>query len=115
MGSTGNISRAAIICAAVFSIIFTCILAAPAVSGQSTPSVDNIYVTNTVSDTVQVLNSNGGDVIATITDVGSHPHGIVLSPDGSMAYVAVNDPGSGSSKVVFVDLSSNTIVKSVTI
>ncbi len=115
MGSTGNIGKAAIICAAIFSIIFTCITAAPAVSGQSSASVDNIYVTNAVSDSVQVLNSNGGNVIATITDVGSHPHSIVLSPDGSKAYVAVTDSGSGASSIVFIDLSGNSIAKKVTI
>ena len=115
MGSTGNIGKAAIICAAIFSIIFTCITAVPAVSGQSTASVDNIYVTNAVSDSVQVLNSNSGNVIATISDVGSHPHGIVLSPDGSKAYVAVTDSGSGASSVVFIDLSGNTIAKKVPI
>jgi YVTN family beta-propeller protein len=107
--------KAAIICAAVFSIIFTCIMAAPAVSGQSTPSVDNIYVTNAASDSVQVLNSNSGSVVATISGMGSHPDSIVLSPDGSKAYVAVTDPGSGASSVVFIDLSSNSIVKSVSI
>ena len=115
MGSRGKISKAAIICAAVFSIIFTCIMAAPAVSGQSTPSVDNIYVTNTASDSVQVLNSNSGSVVATISGVGSHPDSIVLSPDGSRAYVAVTDPTSGASSVVFIDVSSNSIVKSVSI
>ena len=115
MGSTGNINKAAIICAAVFSIIFTCIMAAPAVSGQSTPSVDNIYVTNAVGDSVQVLNSNSGSVVATISDVGAHPHSIVLSPDGSRAYVAVTDSGSGASTIVFIDISSNSISKKVTI
>ena len=114
MGSTDKISKAAIICVAVFSIIFTSITAA-GVSGQSTPSVDNIYVTNAASDSVQVLNSNSGAVVATISDVGAHPHGILLSPDGSRAYVAVTDPGSGASTIVFIDISSNSVSKKVTI
>ncbi len=112
MGSIGKISKAAIICTAVFSIIFTCIIA---VSGQSTPSVDNIYVSNAASDNMQVLNSNSGAVVATISGMGSHPNSIVLSPDGSRAYVAVTDPGSGASSVVFIDVSSNSISKTVTI
>ncbi len=112
MGSTDKIIKATIICVAVFSIIFTSVAA---VSGQSTPSVDNIYVTNAASDSVQVLNSNSGAVVATISDVGAHPHSILFSPDGSRAYVAVTDPGSGASTIVFIDISSNSVSKKVTI
>lgn len=111
MGTKGNTGMAAILYVAVFSIIL--IMAAPAVYGQATASIDNIYVSNAASDNVQVLNSKSGSVVATISDVGSHPHGIVLSPDASAAYVAVTDPGSGGSTVVFIGTSSNAVVKRV--
>jgi YVTN family beta-propeller protein len=103
----------AILCAAVFSIIL--IMVAPAAYGQASASVDNIYVTNAASDSVQVLNSKSGSVVATISDVGSHPHGIILSPDHSTAYVAVTDPGTGGSTIVCIDTASNGITKRVPI
>jgi YVTN family beta-propeller protein len=91
------------------------IMAVPAAYGQATASADNIYVSNAASDNVQVLNSKSGSVVATISDVGAHPHGIILSPDASAAYVAVTDPGSGGSTVVFIDTSSNAVVKRVSV
>lgn len=50
---------------------------------QGSPSV---YVTNTASDTVSVIDTITNEVTATIK-VGEEPRGIAVSPDGSTVYV----------------------------
>ena len=108
-------SKSAVLGLMIFSIMTICIMAVTTVSAQSTSATDNIYVTNTVDNNVQVLNSNTGSVVATIPGIGSKPVDMALSPDGKRAYVAVTDPATGGSTIKFIDTSSNTITNNITI
>ena len=63
-----------------------------------------LYVTNTGSDNVSVIDTASGTVIATIA-VGDSPYGITVSNDGSVAYVANKD-----NTVSVLNLMNNTKV-----
>jgi len=58
-----------------------------ALIGQFAHAQTRAYVTNFGSDTVSVVDTSSGTVIATVP-VGDQPQGIVITPDGTRAYVA---------------------------
>ncbi|MSY45465.1 MAG: YncE family protein, partial [Actinobacteria bacterium] len=53
------------------------------------------YVTDFNTDTVSVINTATNTVSATIT-VGDGPYGVVITPDGTKAYVTNRRDGSVS-------------------
>jgi YVTN family beta-propeller protein len=71
------------------------------------PSADSVYVTNSGSGTVTVLNGETYAKIATIT-VGNTPEDIVLDQANSMAYVT----NAGSNTVSIINTVTNAAVKS---
>ena len=67
-----------------------------------------LYVTNSHSDCVTVIDRQQDRVVATIA-VGHLPMGIVASPDGSKIYVA----NSGSSNILVIDTNVNRIINTI--
>ncbi len=67
-----------------------------------------LYVTNSDSDCVTVIDRQQDRVVATIA-VGHLPMGIVASPDGSKIYVA----NSGSSNIFVIDTSVNRVINTI--
>lgn len=73
-------------------------------------SVDGgvVLVTNFGANTVTVIATNTWSAVATIT-VGAQPHGIVLSPDGSRAYVSCY----GDASIAVVDVAHQRLLQAV--
>lgn len=66
------------------------------------------YVTNTNDDTVSVIDTATATVVDVIA-VGSLPHGIAVTPDGSRVYVA----NRNGNTVSVIDTASNTVVATI--
>jgi YVTN family beta-propeller protein len=74
------------------------------------PNGSRVYVTNWQSNSVSVIDTTSGTVVATITDgVGTAPNGLAISRDGSRVYVA-NDQ---SATISVIDTATNTVVAQV--
>jgi YVTN family beta-propeller protein len=71
------------------------------------PSNTRIYVTNTQSHDVSVIDTTNNSTVATIK-VGMHPFGAEITPDGSKLYVA-----SQSGTVSVINTSNNSVVKTI--
>jgi len=67
-----------------------------------------LYVTNSESDCITVIDRQQDRVVATIA-VGHLPMGIVASPDGSKIYVA----NSGSSNILVIDTDVNSVINTI--
>jgi DNA-binding beta-propeller fold protein YncE len=70
--------------------IASMILAGPVAARSLFNSLDLTYVTNPDSNQVTVIESGifGPNVVATIIEnIGNHPSGIALTPDGKQAWV----------------------------
>ena len=65
-------------------------------------------MTNQRDGTVSVINTASNTVVATV-GVGSFPHGVAITPDGTRAYVT----NEGSFTVSVIDTASNTVVATV--
>lgn len=96
-----------------FLRLFVLSLLAAAFACTSLQAQTVAYVTNILSNSVSVIDTSTNTVTATI-GVGSGPLGVVLTPDGTRAYVA-NDFGSttGGSTVSVIDTASNTVIATV--
>ncbi|MFE3548931.1 IPT/TIG domain-containing protein, partial [Streptomyces kronopolitis] len=66
------------------------------------------YVTNNVSNTVSVIDTNTNTVIATIP-VGSGPEGLAVTPNGAKIYVANNV----SHTVSVINTANNTVIATI--
>jgi len=89
-----------------------------------TPDGRYAYVCNFSDNSVEVIDIMNFSV-TTIPDVGSQPHGVIFTPDGSKAYVTTenlsnpNPPhhptagGKGISFVVVIDVATKTITKRI--
>ena len=73
-----------------------------------TPDGSNVYVTNSGSNNVSVINTTNNIAYASI-NVGLNPHGVAVTPDGTKVYVA----NEGSNNVSVIDTTSKTIYASV--
>ncbi len=71
-----------------------------------------IYVANQGSNSVSVVNTGSGAVIAAIP-VGSEPYGVTVVTLGSTKYVYVAN--TGSNNVSVIDTTSNTVVSTITV
>ncbi|MBW2740748.1 MAG: beta-propeller fold lactonase family protein, partial [Deltaproteobacteria bacterium] len=67
-----------------------------------------LYVTNSGSDCVTVIDRQQDSVVATIA-VDQSPMGIVASPDGDKIYVA----NSGSNNISVIDTSLNRVINTI--
>lgn len=76
------------------------------------PDGARVYVTNSQSDTVSVIDTTTNTVTAIIPlAAGSFPRGITVRPDGAFAYVALQ----GTSEVKVIDTGTNTVTATVTL
>lgn len=73
-----------------------------------------VYVTNSGSNTVSVIDTTLNSIVATI-NVGPAPAGIVFNPTGTRAYVAVSslNPTPGSGTVAVIDTGTNQVIANV--
>jgi YVTN family beta-propeller protein/adhesin HecA-like repeat protein len=67
------------------------------------PVTSTIYVVNTASDTVSVINGTTNSVVATV-NTGSNPIAVAVNPLSNMIYVANN----GSSNITVINGATNT-------
>jgi YVTN family beta-propeller protein len=77
-------------------------LAGHAVTCAASP---NAYVGNFKDNTVSVIDTATGTVVATLP-VATGPHGMTQTPDGRTVYIS----GEGSSQVSVIDTASNRVV-----
>src|SRR5262245_21954697 len=68
------------------------------------------YIANFKDNTVSVIDTEAGKVIATIP-VAAGPHGMAITPDGRTVYVS----GDGSSSLNVIDTATDTVVKTITV
>lgn len=73
-----------------------------------TPDGSQIYMTNSKSNTVSVIDIAGNSVITTVP-VGAAPWGAAVTPDGSKVYVANN----GDNSVSIIDTASYTVLNTI--
>ncbi|HEV7735159.1 MAG TPA: beta-propeller fold lactonase family protein [Candidatus Binatia bacterium] len=69
-----------------------------------------VYVANTVSGTVSVIDVNDYTTVATI-DVGTEPQAIVASPNGRFVYVAT----ANDNAVDVIDTATNQVVETIAV
>jgi len=69
-----------------------------------------IYVANSESNNVSVIDTATNKVIATVP-VGSRPRGVAVTPDGTKVYVA----NSKSNNVSVIDTVTNTVTSRVNV
>jgi YVTN family beta-propeller protein len=76
------------------------------------PDGSKVYVSNSQSNTVSVIDTAKNMVIASIAAVGPpSPVGVAVSPDGSKVYVT--NQSSGISTVSVIDTSTNTVTATI--
>ncbi len=73
------------------------------------PNGQTVYVANTVSGTVSVINTASQRVVATLL-AGTEPYGIALTPNGSKLYVA----NARSDDVTVINTANNTLIRTIT-
>ena len=66
------------------------------------------YVTNTVADTVSVINTATNLVVGSPIAVGINPNGVAITPNGAFAYVTNYADGT----VSVIDTATNSVVGS---
>jgi YVTN family beta-propeller protein len=81
------------------------------------PNGGRVYVTNSFSNTVSVINTATNALVATIS-VGEAPWGVAVDPGGTHVFVSNsgflhNVGGFDPHTVYVIDTSSNTVVTSV--
>src|SRR5271167_883174 len=68
---------------------------ATALSSAQAVAQQFVYITNSGSSTVSVIDAASNTVVATVT-VGSGPTGVAITPDGTQAYVTNQNENSVS-------------------
>ncbi len=69
-------------------------------------ATNKIYVANNLGDSISVITDSE---VETITDVGSGPVGLALSPDGAYLYAALADDDA----VAVIQTSDNTLIRTI--
>jgi YVTN family beta-propeller protein len=91
--------------AVIWLVIFALSGSAATLLAASGPKV---YVGNFKDNTVSVIDTGTGTVVATVP-VSAGPHGMALTNDGRTAYVS----GDGSSSVDVIDTATDKVVKTI--
>src|SRR5208283_6067848 len=81
---------------------------ATALSGVHAMAQQFVYVANSASSTVSVLNAASNNVVATIP-VGSGPTGVAITPDGTQAYVT----NQNDNTVSVIATKTNTVTATI--
>ena len=84
-----------------------CTHTAQAASAARAPKA---YVGNFKDNTVSVIDTGAGAVIATVP-VAPGPHGMAITQDGRTVYVS----GDGSSSLDVIDTATDTVVKTINV
>lgn len=86
----------------------------------TSPDGSHVYVTNSGSNSVSVIDAATNSVVATV-NVGTSPYGVAISPDGKHVYVA-NACGTSAScsgalqgTVSVIDAATNTVAATITV
>jgi YVTN family beta-propeller protein len=89
-----------------------CALAAWSPLGQAAAATQaaKAYVSNFKDNTVSVIDTDAGKVVATVPVVAG-PHGMAITQDGRTVYVS----GDGSSSVDVLDTATDKVVKTITV
>ncbi len=74
------------------------------------PNANKIYVTNSGSDTVSVIDASTNTVVATI-DVGTTPFDIAFNPNTKLVYVI----NQGSDSISVINGDTNTVVDTISV
>ena len=72
-----------------------------------------VYILADWVDVMQVVSVATDEVIRTISGLGGGGHGIVLTPDGAYAYIAIGPYTPGPGSVVKVRLADGAVVASI--
>ncbi len=73
------------------------------------PNGKTVYVANTISGTVSVLDATTQQIVGTIL-VGTEPYGLALTPNGTKLYVT----NARSNDVSVINTSNNVVTKTIT-
>ena len=84
------------------------VLGCAALSGAADAAGSKAYVGNFKDDTVSVIDTADGKVVATVP-VAAGPHGMGVAPDGRRVYVT----GDGSSSLSVIDTATDSVVATV--
>jgi YVTN family beta-propeller protein len=96
-----------------FGVVIATIRVGPVQVGIAfNPNNGYMYVANTISNTVSVIDSSTSTVIATIR-VGAAPIDIALNQNIGNMYVANVGGGSGGDTVSVIDSSTNTVIATI--
>ena len=76
------------------------------------PSNGNIYVSNSDSGDISVIDSDTNKVIHTI-DAGDSPQGLEYNPSNGNIYVASISNSDGSGKVFVIDSDTNKVIHTI--
>lgn len=86
----------------------------------TSPDGSHVYVTNSGSNSVSVIDTATNSVVATVS-VGTYPYGVAISPDGKYVYVA-NACGAGAScsgspqgTVSVIDAATDAVTATITV
>ena len=77
-----------------------------------TPDGKFLYVANSGSDTVSIINTQNNTVSASFSS-GKQPYGIDFNTDGSLAYVVNQDPSSATGNVSIYRTASGQLEKTI--
>ncbi len=102
-----DITRQRLWCRVGKSCLFLAIMLTVSLFGASAWAAPFAYITNSVSNTVSVIDTSSNTVVATVF-VGIYPWGVAVNPSGTRVYVA-NEDGT----VSVIDTSSNTVVATI--
>lgn len=89
---------------AVIAILSLAVCQAEAKPSTSTTAKTYAYVTNQDDNTISVIDTSTGTVVATLNKIGTRPGMIVASHDGSRVYAAI----SGNREVLVLDTATNS-------
>jgi YVTN family beta-propeller protein len=94
--------------AGILFAVFATIVCTALVDEASAATAPKAYVSNFKDNTVSVIDTGAGKVVATVP-VAAGPHGMAITRDGRTVYVS----GDGSSSVDVIDTGSDKVVKTI--
>jgi YVTN family beta-propeller protein len=92
----------------VRQMLWACTFLITFVAGSAFAAGPKVYIGNFKDNTVSVIDTGAGKVVATIPVVAG-PHGMAMTQDGRTVYVS----GDGSSSVDVIDTATDKVVKTI--
>jgi YVTN family beta-propeller protein len=100
--------KRAVLHSALLSTLIILPMAAMTLGTRPAQAAPFVYVTNSGSDTVSIVDRASNTVVKTIT-VGPNPRGVAITPNGKFMYVA----NWGSNTVSVIATANSTVVKTI--